>query len=139
MKTLQVLVQSIARISDRVGTRGLDTGLGSIPTLPPREERQQKKWALPRVQMMSAWWMNNGKMPNFITRKMQIKIAGPPYTCEENQQQNQACLHTSMAVHTYNPDTWEAEEDLNSSLGYRAKPCLKKKGGWMGGQNAPQA
>lgn len=71
-------MQSIAHISDRVGTRDLDTGLGSIPTLPPREERQQKKWALPRVQMMSAWWMNNGKMPNFITRKMQIKIAGPP-------------------------------------------------------------
>lgn len=38
-----------------------------------------------------------------------------------------------MAVHAYNPDTWEAEEDLTSILGYRAKPCLKKReAGWVG-------
>lgn len=55
-----------------------------------------------------------------------------PYTCEEKHQQNQARLHTSMVVHTYNPNTWE-EEDLKSSLGYRAKPCPKKReAGWVG-------
>lgn len=54
MKTLQVLVQSIAHTSDKVGTRGLDTGLGFNPNTASRGgggERQQKKWALLLVQM----------------------------------------------------------------------------------------
>jgi hypothetical protein len=34
-----------------------------------------------------------------------------------------------MVVHTYNPITWRRQEDhqFTASLGYTARPCLKKK------------
>lgn len=76
--------------------------------------------------------MNNRKMPDFITRKCRSRLQDTSYTCEEKQQ-NQAPLHTSIVVHTYNPNTWEGEEALKPSLGYIAKPCLKKReAGWVG-------
>lgn len=74
MKTLQVLVQSIAHTSDKVGTRGLDTGLGFNPNTASRGGgggKATKKVGLATcADEMSTWSMSHEKMPHFITRKM---------------------------------------------------------------------